>query len=255
MINLSQKTALVTGASRGIGAAAASYLSACGANVVLCARSQSELDQQVKAIQDAGGNALAVTCDVANYTEVETAVKTCTDAYGGLDILVNNAGLIEPIAPMAESAPEHWATVIDVNVKGVYHAIRAVLPGMLSRSAGTIINISSGAATHALEGWSHYCSSKAAVLSLTECTHLEYADSGIRVLGLSPGTVATQMQVAIKASGINPVSELDPSVHRSPESVARAIAWLCTAESDHWRGQDFSLRTEEGMRIADNADD
>lgn len=251
MIDLSNQTALITGASRGIGAAAAHHLAACGANVVLCARSQQGLDREVARVKDTGGNAVGVTGDVASYEDLSGAVKRCVDTFGSLDILVNNAGIIEPIARLADSAPEHWSQVIDVNVKGVYYATHAVLPTMLAQGRGSIINISSGAATHALEGWSHYCASKAAVLSLTQCTHAEYADAGVRVLGLSPGTVATDMQVAIKVSGINPVSELDPSVHRSAESVARAIAWLCTADSDHWRGQDFSLRSEEGKRIAD----
>ncbi len=250
MIDLSHQTALITGASRGIGAAAAHHLAACGANVVLCARDQQGLDREVARIKDNGGNALGVSCDVTSYEALSGTVKRCVDTFGSLDILVNNAGIIEPIARLADSSPGRWSQVIDVNVKGVYYATHAVLPTMLAQGRGSIVNISSGAATHALEGWSHYCASKAAVLSLTQCTHAEYGDAGVRVLGLSPGTVATDMQVAIKASGINPVSELDPSVHRSPESVAKAIAWLCTAESDHWRGQDFSLRSEEGIRIA-----
>ncbi len=251
MIDLSNRTAFITGASRGIGAAAASHLAACGANVVLCARNQDDLDRVVQRINSDGGSAIGIQCDVTQFHDVDAAVKRCIDTFGGLDILVNNAGLIEPIARLADSSPEAWATVIDVNVKGVYFATRAVLPVMVSQGSGSIINISSGAATNALEGWSHYCCSKAAVLSLTQCIHKEVGGSGVRVLGLSPGTVATDMQVAIKASGINPVSELDPSVHRSAESVAKAIAWLCTDEADHWRGKDFSLRTEEGMRVAD----
>jgi NAD(P)-dependent dehydrogenase (short-subunit alcohol dehydrogenase family) len=115
---------------------------------------------------------------------------------------------------------------------------------MQSGGGGTIVNISSGAATSALEGWSHYCSSKAAVLMLTRCLHKEFADKGVRAVGLSPGTVATQMQVDIKASGINPVSQLDFDVHIPPEWPAKAIAWLCTADADPHLGGDVSLRDE-----------
>ena len=112
---------------------------------------------------------------------------------------------------------------------------------------GVVVNISSGAATGVLEGWSHYCATKAAVLSLTRCADLEYRERGIRVTGLSPGTVATDMQVVIKASGINPVSQLDFSSHIPPEWPARAIAWLCTKEAEDFTGQDFSLKSEGAL--------
>ena len=138
--------------------------------------------------------------------------------------------------------PAEWTKAIDINVKGVYYGIRACLPTMLEAGGGTIVNVSSGAATSAMEGWSHYCSSKAAVLSVTQCVHKEYGEQGIRMLGMSPGTVATGMQVAIKASGLNPVSQLDPSVHIPAEWAAKAIVWLCTPESDEFKGTDFSLR-------------
>jgi len=117
---------------------------------------------------------------------------------------------------------------------------------MLAKGGGTIINISSGAATSAIEGWSHYCASKAALLSLTRCTDKEFREAGIRSIGLSPGTVATEMQVQIKSSGINPVSRLDWSAHIPPEWVAKAIIWLTSEAADEWRGSDFSLKTEEG---------
>ncbi|MBL4786238.1 MAG: SDR family oxidoreductase, partial [Cohaesibacteraceae bacterium] len=159
---------------------------------------------------------------------------------------INNAGLIDPIARLADSDPEAWCKVVDVNYKGVYYGLRFAIPEMLKLNGGTIINISSGAATGALEGWSHYCSTKAAVLSLTRVADKEYRQDGIRVIGLSPGTVTTDMQVQIRASGINPVSQLDPSVHISPEWVARAIAWLCTPDADQHRGTDFSIKTKEG---------
>ena len=144
---------------------------------------------------------------------MEAVVRRCVDEFGSVDVLVNNAGVIEPIARLADSDPADWTKAIDINVKGVYYGIRACLPTMLEAGGGTIVNVSSGAATSAMEGWSHYCSSKAAVLSVTQCVHKEYGEQGIRMLGMSPGTVATGMQVAIKASGLNPVSQLDPSVH------------------------------------------
>ncbi|MEM9278439.1 MAG: SDR family oxidoreductase, partial [Pseudomonadota bacterium] len=195
-------------------------------------------------INSANGKAIGMACDVADYDQVKTVVERAKSEFGSVDILVNNAGLIEPIARIEDSDPAMWGHIIDVNVKGVYYGIQAALPHMKAQGRGVIINISSGAATSALEGWSHYCSSKAAALSITRCTHREEAENGIRVVGLSPGTVATGMQVQIKASGINPVSQLDPSVHIPPEWVARTITWLATNDAKEFDGDDVSLRDE-----------
>jgi NAD(P)-dependent dehydrogenase (short-subunit alcohol dehydrogenase family) len=167
---------------------------------------------------------------------------------GGVDVLINNAGLIDPIARIDESDPAAWSKIVDVNLKAPYYLTRLVLPSMLKKGDGTIINISSGAATSALEGWSHYCATKAGLLSLTRCTDKEYRANGIRVIGLSPGTVATDMQVKIKASGINPVSQMDPDAHIPPEWVAKAIAFLCGAGGDDYLGTDFSMKTSEGRQ-------
>ncbi|WP_299809533.1 SDR family oxidoreductase [uncultured Roseibium sp.] len=245
MFDLSGQVALVTGASRGIGEAAARSLAKYGARVVLAARSGDDIDRIAREICAGGGEAAAVTCDVADYGAVAGAVQFCVDTFGGIDILVNNAGVIEPISRIETSDPDAWDKVIDINVKGVYHGIRAVAPHMLEKGSGTIVNISSGAAAGALEGWSHYCSSKAAALALTRCGDKEFADRGLRVVGLSPGTVATQMQVDIKASGVNPVSQLDPSVHIPAEWVGETICWLCTDAGDAYRGVDCSLRDED----------
>ena len=249
MITLIGKVALVTGASRGIGAATAKSLAAYGAKVVLTARTADAVEQVAANIRADGGDASATECDVARYADIEAAVRHTVGAYGGLDILVNNAGVMEPIALLADSDPEQWGRIADVNYKGVYHGLRAAIPEMLKRGGGTIINISSRAATSALEGWSHYCSSKAAVLSLTRCANKEYGGRGIRVVGLSPGTVATDMQVAIKASGINPVSQLDPSAHIPADWAARAVAWLATDAGAPYAGGDFSLKTEESRKL------
>ncbi|WP_299475982.1 SDR family oxidoreductase [uncultured Roseibium sp.] len=245
MFDLSGQVALITGASRGIGEAAARSLAKYGAKVVLAARSGTDVERIAADINGNGGQAIAVTCDVAKYEDVEKTIQACLDKFGTIDILVNNAGIIEPISRIEVSDPEAWSSVIDVNVKGVYFGLRAAVPHMLQKGSGTIINISSGAATGALEGWSHYCSSKAAALSLTRCGEKEFGDKGIRVIGLSPGTVATQMQVDIKASGINPVSQLDPSVHIPAEWVGEAICWLSTDAGDTYRGIDCSLRDED----------
>ncbi|TVQ40446.1 MAG: SDR family oxidoreductase [Geminicoccaceae bacterium] len=239
MQTLRGKAAIVTGASRGIGAATARLFAELGAKVVLVGRSADAI--QVLA-DEIGG--VAAPGDVTIYEDVERAVGMCVERFGRLDVMVNNAGAIAPIARLADSDPAAWAEAADVNFKGVYHGLRAALPVMLAQGGGTVVNVSSGAAVRPLEGWSHYCAGKAAALMLTQAAHLEYQDQGIRVVGLSPGTVATEMQVLIKASGINPASQLDPSVHIPPEWPARAIAWLCTPEAAEFAGTDVSLRDE-----------
>lgn len=246
---LEKKSAVVTGASRGIGEATAIELAAQGVNVVLAARSKNSLDDIVSRIIDNGGTACAVECDVCDYEEVANAVTECVAQYGQIDILVNNAGLIDPIARLEDSDPNQWSNVVDVNLKGVYHGLRAALPLMKEQGSGVIVNVSSGAATSALEGWSHYCATKAGVLSLTKCAHKEFGDLGVRIVGMSPGTVATDMQISIKESGINPVSELEATDHIPVTWPAKTIAWLCTDAASEYAGTDFSIKTAEGRKL------
>lgn len=246
MNSIENKTILITGASQGIGEAAARFLAQNGAHVVLIARNAQKLDHLVSNITGMGGKACAVAGDVAQYETFERAVSEAQVHFGQLDGLINNAGLIDPIARIHESDTDAWGEVVDVNLKGVYHGLRAVLPIFLNQQAGTVINISSGAATSALEGWSHYCATKAAVLSLTRCANKEYGDKGVRVIGLSPGTVATDMQRAIRDSGVNPVSKLDWASHIPPEWVAKAIGYLMSDAADDLKGTDFSIKTDEG---------
>ncbi|MCL4674730.1 MAG: SDR family oxidoreductase [Pararhodobacter sp.] len=234
--SVSGKSVLITGASRGIGAATARVFSAAGAKLGLAGRPSDALAQLAAEI-----GATVIPCDVADFRQVEAAVQTMVGLHGTLDILINNAGLIAPIALIAAADPGDWGRQIDVNLKGVFHGMRAALPVMKKAGRGTILTIGSGAAYHALEGWSGYCASKAGAIMMTEAAHLE-AGSTVRVLSLSPGTVATDMQAAIRASGINPVSQLDWSVHIPPEWPARALLWMCSPDADQFRGKEVSLR-------------
>lgn len=245
---LTAQVALVTGASRGIGLAIANRLAAAGASVALLARDQARVEEAARALRDSGRQAMALCADVADYAAVEAALRSAEAALGPVNILVNNAGVIKPIARLADSDPASWRRAFEINLAGAYHAIRAVLPGMRERGGGTILNLSSGAAKHPLEGWSHYCASKAALLMLTACTQLENADRGLRVIGLSPGTVATDMMASIRDSGINPVSRLDWSVHIPPDWVGQAAVHLCGPAGNAWLGTDFPLRSDEARR-------
>ena len=243
-INLVGKTVLITGASRGIGQAAAFAFADAGANVALAARGINEIAEIAGQI---GEKALAVPCDVSRYSDIASAVSATAQTFGGLDVLINNAGVIDPIGHLQDTDPEAWSHTIDVNLKGVMYGLHAALPGMIAQGHGTIINISSGAAHGPVEGWSAYCSSKAAVYMLTRAADMESRDKGLRIMGLSPGTVATQMQREIKASGVNPVSQLDWSDHIPPEWPAKALLWMCTSEADGYLGDDISLR-DPGIR-------
>ena len=239
MHSLSGKTVAITGASRGIGAAAVRAFAAAGANVVLIARDR---DAIAALASDVGPTALAVPCDVTRYSQVEAALGAAVAAFGGLDVLISNAGVIDPIAQIADADPEVWGQAIEINLKGVFHGVHAAVPLMLARGGGTLITVSSGAAVNALEGWSAYCASKAGAKMLTACLHTELGQRGIRALGLSPGTVATDMQREIRQSGVNAISQLDWSVHIPPQWPAQALVWMCGPEADPWLGQDISLR-------------
>ena len=237
--SLNGKSVLITGASRGIGAEAARAFARAGAKLGLAARSADSLGDLA---QETG--ALALPCDVADYASVAAAVARMESEFGRLDVLINNAGVIDPIAPIADSDPDAWGTLIDINVKGVFHGMRAALPGMIARGGGTIITVGSGAAYNPLEGWAAYCTSKAGALMLGRVADVETRGKGIRVLSLSPGTVATNMQERIRDSGINAVSRLDWSAHVPPEWPAQALLWMCTADADDWIGREVSLRED-----------
>jgi len=238
-VDLIAKTVVISGASRGIGAAAARCFAAAGANLVLLARSGDAIDRLAGEIGDA---ALAIRCDVSRFADIQAAMERTLAVFGGLDVLVCNAGVIAPISPLAGSDPESWGKAIDINLKGVYHAMRAALPVMLDQGGGSILTVSSGAAHHPIEGWSQYCAAKAGAAMLTACVHEEAGARGIRAIGLSPGTVATQMQAEIRDSGINPVSRLDWSDHIPPEWPAQALVWMCTKQAAAFIGQEISLR-------------
>jgi len=203
MKDLTGKTAVITGASRGIGAATAAELAAAGANVCLLARSETQI---IELANDIGPRAMARACDVADYAAVDAAIRAAQAAFGSVDILINNAGVIAPISALASVEPQEWSQMIDIN------------------------------------GWSGYCASKAGAAMLTESLHLEHHKDGIRSMGLSPGTVATQMQKDIKASGINPVSQLDWSAHIATDWPAKALVWMCTSAADPYLGTELSLR-------------
>ncbi|MGB8812077.1 MAG: SDR family oxidoreductase [Paracoccaceae bacterium] len=233
------KVVIITGASMGIGAATARVFANAGARVALLARNKAKIDALAAEL---GENAMAVACDVADWASVNAAIAQVVTTHGRLDVLIGNAGVIDPIARLSDADPAAFARAIDVNLNGVFYGMRAAIPIMRAQGSGTIITISSGAAHNPMEGWGAYCAAKAGAAMLTRVAHLEEAAAGLRIMGLSPGTVATDMQVKIKASGVNPVSQLDPSAHIPADWPARALLWMCGRDADAYRGTEISLR-------------
>ena len=207
MATLSGKTALVTGAGKGLGSAIAKMLARDGAHVVVTARSAEAAGQVAEAIGDEGGSAVATTLDVANPDDDIRRIE----ADHHIDILVNNAASIQPIAKLADTDPKIWAATVDVNLIGAYRMIHALLPALIGAGGGRIINISTGAAHRPLEGWSAYCASKAGLAMLTRTIHCDHADDGIRSFGLAPGP------------GRHRHAGADPGIRDQPGQPARSV--------------------------------
>lgn len=190
---LQSQVAVVTGGGRGIGRAIAESLAAAGAVVAVIARSKAELQETVSGIEQVSGNAHLLTADVSRPEEVSSAFAEIGEKLGPIDILVNNAGVLKPFGPLWENDADEWWRGFEVNVRGPMLCSRAVLPGMVARNRGRIVNIASSAGAVAAPYYSSYVVSKTALLRLTECLALETAAHAISVFAVSPGTVRTAM--------------------------------------------------------------
>ncbi len=242
-MTLTGQKALVTGGNRGIGLATVRALALAGAEVHFTARSAANIAEAQRAL-----GSTKATGHNADMTD-RAAMTTLMDQ--GFDILINNAAMIGPIGRMLDVSVEDWAQNIDTNLTSAFHAIQLALPAMLAKGRGTIINISSGAAHRPQEGWSAYCAGEAGLAMPTKSTHLEYGTQGIRIIGLAPGVVDTDMQGSIRASGLNPVSKIPRADLAPTDQPARMITWLCTAEAADLAGQEIDIRQPELRARAD----
>jgi len=200
-MKLNGKVALVTGASSGIGAATAATLAAQGVKVGLAARRVPKLKERVKEIEAAGGQAMAIEMDVVNPASVRAGVDALVKAYGGIDILHNNAGLM-PASDIETLKVDEWHRMVDVNIKGVLNSTAAVLPHLISRGEGHIINTSSIAGRKVFPGLSIYCATKHAITAFSEGLRLEIAPKHkIRVTCIQPGAVDSELFEHISDAG------------------------------------------------------
>jgi NAD(P)-dependent dehydrogenase (short-subunit alcohol dehydrogenase family) len=251
------QVAWVTGAGRGIGRAAAWALAEQGAAVALVSRTQDEIEQVAEEIRSRGGTAIASLLDVSNWDMVHWTAQQIEAALGPIDILINNAGVLEPLGKLWETDPEQAGRQIDINLSGAYYCLRAVLPGMVKRGRGMIVNVSSGAATTVAQGWSVYAASKAGLDQLTRNAAIDLKDTAIRVYSLYPGLIETRMQETLRAATpdrLPPdrqqyfIDQKEAGKVLPPEVPARALVWLCSPHCDLESGTVINLRSQPELR-------
>jgi len=255
---MNRKTIIITGASRGLGAAAARLSAEQGKNVVLNARSVDNLAEVVQQITQAGGQALAVAGDVSLPTVCQRIVAKTVERFGGIDVLVNNAGIIDPIMPLAKSDPIAWQQNFAINVFGPLMLTQAALP-YLRASKGCVINVSSGAAIAAIAGWSAYCAAKGALNQFNRSLAVE--EPAITAIALRPGIIDTDMQAQIRRDGAtgmpNQVHQRFVGFHTTgklepPEMPGRALVALAFHAPHEWSGEFISWNEERVQKLVHN---
>lgn len=245
--HLKDKVAIVTGASRGIGKAAALALVSQGAKVVInYARSSEAAEATVKQITDAGPEAIAVQADVSQSAEVDNLIKTTLDKFGRIDVLVNNAGITKDTL-LLRMKPEQWQAVIDLNLTGVFLCTKAVSKTMLKQRSGRIINIASVAGQMGNPGQANYSAAKAGVIGFTKTVAKELANRGITVNAVAPGFIETDMTHDLKSDDI--IQFIPLGRYGKPEEVAGTIRFLASDPAAAYiTGQVFNV--DGGMVMA-----
>jgi NADP-dependent 3-hydroxy acid dehydrogenase YdfG len=230
--NIKDKVVIITGASSGMGEAAAKHLAGLGATVILGARRADKIEKLATDIQAAGGKALAVKVDVTDLQQVKNLVDSAVQQFGRVDVIVNNAGIM-PLSPMDRINVEEWNTMIDVNIKGVLNGIAAVLPYMKEQKLGQIINTSSVAGHKVFYGSAVYSATKYAVRALTEGLRMELKPYNIRTTIVCPGAVKTELLEQISEADIQKANkDYVGEVGISADSFARVVAFAISQPLD-----------------------
>lgn len=236
-MTLEGKVAFVTGASQGIGRACALVLAEGGADVALGARNLEKLGAAAKEVEALGRKALAVSLDVADGESVKAAFAKALEKFGKIDILVNNAGVTRD-GLMLRMKPEDWEAVLQTNLNGAYHCIRAVLPGMVRQRYGRIINITSVVAQAGNAGQANYVASKAGLIGLTKALAVEVASRNITVNAVAPGYIETDMTSKLPQEVKDKLAEKIALKRLGrPEDVAAAVKFLASEEASYITGQ------------------
>jgi NAD(P)-dependent dehydrogenase (short-subunit alcohol dehydrogenase family) len=227
---LADQVAIVTGASRGIGAATARALADAGATVALAARDATRLEQLAAEIEAGGGTALSVPTDIGNPDDVERMVARTVDAFGRLDLAFNNAaGGGHPPTPLTDVAIADFDSALAINLRGMFLCLKHEIAAMLDSGGGAIVNMTSTAGLEAVGGLAAYVSTKHGIVGLTKVAALEYAARNIRVNAIAPGPILTEhLERAGEAAQHGAAQAMPMRRIGRPEEVAAAVVWLCS---------------------------
>jgi len=241
MNNLENKVAIVTGASRGIGKVIAEDIAKAGATVVCVSRSQSDIDNVANSINENGGIAIAIACDISNGKQYQELAKSVIEKFGSIDILVNNAGVTKDglIIRMSE---DDWDIVIDTNLKGAFNGTKAVTRHMMKQRSGRIINISSVVGLIGNAGQANYAASKAGLIGLTKATAKELASRGITANCIAPGYIETDMTKQLSDKIRDALIQQIPLGRiGQAKDIASIVCFLASDDAGYITGQTFTV--------------